>query len=608
MVFFFRLRCERNRLSRKCQGWWLDNNDQDLGSANPTMDKAGKQFRYSFSDSRDPGGTFIAQPESDNTKINDTESSDYESEEDEIESLKERNKSAYNEKQSRADDFEPNSWQRLDSFQESRPNEYSDTYRTTNDQSVSLDAISLNRNRTHFPPGKSNDLPDPPENKGEQFVKPNDSTPPLFRTDSGRAMFFDAVVVYADIDIEAVMNFVEIVKSLVLSKFQYEPVIEYYDQGRFCSSNVSIAEDVLNKASVVFIYLTKHVNNDYFDLFVDEAVSLTRLGMNQSHVMSGRRTTDRQWALRPVHSLPVQQRDYKTPAGLVSIRGIDWFNKDTEHTRQIIISIMREARRIKEEAERNQLLASSQPQGGFNPSSLPNLEKMLAQLISNQPHKMAYRPPVTPENENSDKVTIKFTPSARPKAPEVVYQSPGIPYNQPPSLHANQQMYGLQQRQELNIRQNPTERTFQSFTQVPMNQDMHNHHQHMPPLRQSNVQTPLPGSRPDRSQQFVHPSRSNNESFRLEELRIHRTRHRRQNDSDSSESESSSSDDDSDDLEDLLPKRLKKKRNINIFGCRFVQLGSNNQVLDGPVLPTKKNKESKSKQDKPTRKETPPLR
>ena len=614
VVFLFRLRCERKTFSRKYQGRRLGNNDQDLGSANPTMDKTGKQFRYSFSDTCDPGGTFIAQPESDNTKLNDSESSDEESEEDEIESLKERNKSAYNEKQSDADDFKPNSWQRLDSFQESRPNEYSDTYRTTNDQSVSLDAISLNRNRTHFPPGKSNDLPDPPENdKSEQFVKHQHSMPPLFRTNSGKAIFFDAVVVYDENDMVAVIDFVEIVKRLVHSRFQYEPAIEFYDQGRFCSSNVSIAEDVLNKASVVFIYLTKHVNNEYFDLFVDEAVSLSRLGLNPGHVMSGRRSADRQWALRPVHSLPPQQRDYKTPAGLVSIRGIDWFNKDTEHTRQIIISIMQEARRIKEEAERNQLLAYSQMQGGFTPASLLNLEKMLAaaQTISNQPQTMANRTPVSLGNANSEKVTIKFVPSSRPQAPVVMHQTTDIPYNQQPSLQANQQVYGLQQRPELYIRQNPTGRTYQSsgqaFTRAPLNQDMHQPHQHMPPLRQSNVQTPLPGSQPIRSQQFASPARSNNESLRLEESRIHRTRHRRLNDADSSESELSSSDEDSDDL-DFVPAKLRKKRNINIIGCRYVQLGSNNQVLDGPVLPTQKNKESKSKQTKPTRKETSPLR
>ena len=606
------------------------------------MDKTGKQLRCSFQDSRTPGMTFIAQPESDTFKLLDernyTETSDDESEDD-LKYTKERLASLSND-YSDDDEFELNkseanktnmatersfdgnniNWQQMDSFHGMKPNEYSGNYRGVNEGSVSLDAVSLNEHRnTQF-----QRIPTENDRSGE-FIK-HHSVPHVCGNNLAKANFFDSVVVYAENDIREVIDFVEIVKGLVHYAFQYEPVIEYYDQGKFCSSNVSIAEDVLNKASVVFMYLTRNINTEYFDLFVDEAVFLSRLGLNPNHVMAGRRTTDRQWSLKPVHTLPMNVRDYKTPAGLVSIRGIDWFHKDSEHTRNTIICIMREARRIREEAERNavgnQLLAYSQMQSGFPSPSVPNSEKLLAArgLASNQPQAPTYTYPVSPGIVNSGEVTIKFRPSARSQPPVVMHRSPGSPYSQPlSSYHANQPMYGVQQRHQFvdprMVQQNPAGRTFQSsgqsVTAPPhiLRPDLHVPQQHALPLRQSNVQAPVPEPQPianvhTGSQQAVDSHRRNNESLRREESRIHRVRQKYRNNVDSSDSESSSSDD----FEGSLPPKLKRKRNINIIGCRYVQLGKNNQVLDGPALPTKKNKASKSKQVKQAREEASSLR
>ena len=578
LYFPFRRHERSKRFSTKCQKLIADNNDPDSRAVKHTMDKTETRLRYAFPDSTTQDGTFIAQPVSDDIKLSDKvseseTSSDSESEDD-IKSLKERNKSADDRLHNHDDNFETQNWQRMDSFQERRHIEYNDAYRTTNVRNVSIDAMSINQNRTHIPrqsPGKSNNLPDPPV-----------SVPPtlMYRTDSGTAIFFDAVVVYAENDIEAVMQFVEIVKDLVKSRFQYDPTIEYYDQGRFCSSNVSIAEDVLNKASVVFIYLTKHVNNEYFDLFVDEAVSLSRLGINPGHVMPGRRPTDRQWILRPVHSLPMKQRDYKTPAGLVSIRGIDWYNQDSTHTKEMIISIMREARRIREEAERHHFLTHSPM------SSLPNLDTVLAahRLISNQQQSMANSQPFSLGNPNSGKVTIRFTPSARQQTPGMVQQPLGP------------------LRPGMNVHQSPSGGSFQlpgqAQMQAPLPQNNRQPHQYMPPMRQSNAQAPMPGPSA-RNQQHGSSTKLDKRILRTEESRIHQNRHRRRHDSDSSDSESTSSDDESDDLDDLVPAKLKKKRNINIIGCRYVQIGSNSQVIDGPILPAKTNRAVKRKQTKP---------
>lgn len=429
-----------------------------------------------------------------------------------------------------------------------------------------------------------------------------------------RESFFDAVIVYAKEDINEVTHFVQYVNAVVHYHCGFVPEVELYDQGMFCSSTVSVVDDVLNRSSVVFVYLTRNINSSHLQFFIDEAVSVSRLGMNSSYVMAGRRTTDRQWALKPVHTLPKHMRDYRTPAGLVSCRGIDWFYKDSEHTRNTVVSVMKEARRIRTEAERWEIGSTfqdrfSQPPNVIQPSFVQDQKTFTSRGVPAPGQPLAAsQDPVEAKVANSGHVTVRFRPSARPQQPPVSYHSPGPPVYPPPYHVPSRQNYGLPKdshQRNTNMRMQNlqaaqrTERFMDSVNNSQSAMSSPIFHNRSAPVYQRHAQVTSRGLQHvanldiDNRQSFENaPS---NQSHRHEGLtdrrqpRRYRKGQNYRNRFPSSESETSSSDED-DDFEESLPSELKKKRNINIIGCKFVQLGKNNRVLDSPTVSKKKDK------------------
>lgn len=628
------------------------------------------QYRYTIGNTPTQGFKLITQPVSDipisadqkgSTDTYDMKGSCDEQEQEELNSLQERKNSNSSESEScmdqqkdcgvskdktegntrRISDSEESSfgdnsdWNKMDSLDKEESYEECQNNRgdlQVNDNTVSVDAISMNEQSSHrqdaYHPGesfqatsdcfKASDLPgddkfvckQSPESNGQWDIRGENLT---------SVKFFDAVVVYAKEDMCEVLEFVHYLHATVNYEFNFVPEIELYDQGMFCSSHVAVVEDVLNRSGVVFVYLTRNTNSEHLHLFIDEAVSLSRLRMNPAHVMAGRRTTDRQWALKPVHTLPARMRDYKTPAGLVSCRGIDWFDKDSQHTRSTVVSILKEARRIREEAERMEIgniFQSHRLHNIVHPPFVASKEKFTSRgAPAYQQPFSSYNHPMSTSVTNTGDVKIRFRPSARPQRPPVNYHSPGPPANQPPSYLTSQQMYGLP-KEDPRINVNPRVQTHQiidqsrvsmnnfpspaprqvfhdSNTRIPVYQPHPNetteNHQRVADLDIDNRQSIESAQSSQSYRRSFDPHEGNNER---QQSRRHRSGQKYRNRFSGSESETSSTDED-EDFEDTLPAKFKKKRNINIIGCKFVQLGTNNRVLDRPTLSKRKIKSSR---------------
>ncbi|XP_053377391.1 uncharacterized protein LOC123529032 isoform X2 [Mercenaria mercenaria] len=155
--------------------------------------------------------------------------------------------------------------------------------------------------------------------------------------------YFDAVIVYDKNDYSNVISFRNQLHSIVKSSLDEDLKIELFDSEEFAQSKIMVVEDVIDRCSVVLIYLSSNFNSPELHLFIEEAIGLSRLGYNDPEFQSGRTTSRRQWVLKPVHTEPRKSRDYKTPLGLLTVNGIDWFDRSSSHTLNQIKGMMQTA-------------------------------------------------------------------------------------------------------------------------------------------------------------------------------------------------------------------------------------------------------------------------
>ena len=155
--------------------------------------------------------------------------------------------------------------------------------------------------------------------------------------------YFDAAVVYDKHDYEEVKEFIDELKVIAATEVKHELRIELFDSEEFAQSMVMVISDVIERCSVVFVYLTENSNTDLITLFCDEAVGLSRLGLNDPGVVPGRRGPGRQWMLKPVHTQPLKCRQYPTPVGLLTLTGLDWYDWPSLFVRDRAKSILSSA-------------------------------------------------------------------------------------------------------------------------------------------------------------------------------------------------------------------------------------------------------------------------
>ncbi|XP_053377388.1 uncharacterized protein LOC128547859 [Mercenaria mercenaria] len=167
-----------------------------------------------------------------------------------------------------------------------------------------------------------------------------------------RVKFFDAAIVYEKEDYSEALNFREEVIMIVKSALNEEVRIELFDSEEFAQSKIIVVEDVLNKCSLVFVYLTINFRSPELKFFIEEAIGMSRLGLHNQDIQAGTSHNERQWVLKPIHTMPPKYRAYRVPTGLLSVNGIEWYNKDSAHTRQQICAVMHTAIHTRKEREK----------------------------------------------------------------------------------------------------------------------------------------------------------------------------------------------------------------------------------------------------------------
>ena len=180
--------------------------------------------------------------------------------------------------------------------------------------------------------------------------------------------FFDAAIVYAKYDFEYVVHFKQKLVDIAKTEFNENLRIELFDSEEFAQSKIMVIEDVLKRCSVVFVYLTSNFTSVELNLFIEEAIGISRLGLGNEQY-SGQNP----WVLKPVHTEPRKSRNYKTPVGLLTVNGIDWFDRHSLHTINNVIGVLKTAitQRKQREMEVNTSI-------GYNtligvPSEMPQL-------------------------------------------------------------------------------------------------------------------------------------------------------------------------------------------------------------------------------------------
>ncbi|WAR25373.1 hypothetical protein MAR_011077 [Mya arenaria] len=166
--------------------------------------------------------------------------------------------------------------------------------------------------------------------------------------------FFDAAIVYDKRDYDKAEEMRLEMKQIIRTELQEDLRIELFDSENFSQSIVMVVEDVVDRAFVILVYLSRNTDNSSnVRLFVEEAVGLTRLNIPPPGSMQ---INDRQYLLKPVHTEPPGQRYYKTPVGLVTMNGIDWYDKYSKFTQHKLVEIMKSA--IEKRKQRNRKYGS----------------------------------------------------------------------------------------------------------------------------------------------------------------------------------------------------------------------------------------------------------
>jgi len=164
--------------------------------------------------------------------------------------------------------------------------------------------------------------------------------------------YFDAAIVYDKNDYSEALSMRNDMKAIIRSHLNEDLKIELFDSVEFSQSMVLVVEDVVNKAYVILVYLSKNTDNSAtVKFFVEEAVGLTRLQLCPSGSPLGV-GNDCQFAIRPVHTEHPSRRGYKTPVGLITTNGIAWYDKYSQHTQDTIVHLMEEAIRKRKRKER----------------------------------------------------------------------------------------------------------------------------------------------------------------------------------------------------------------------------------------------------------------
>ncbi|WAQ97695.1 hypothetical protein MAR_022068 [Mya arenaria] len=205
-------------------------------------------------------------------------------------------------------------------------------------KNYALHRDSMPKNANDVPRDTKPTEPNQNENVIEVFIRESIRSE-IVRAKPAEYKCFDAVVVYDSRDYDYVLQF----KSFIESLTKEIPVpdiirIELFDSEQFAQSKIQVIVDILSRSCIVFFYLSQNSNTPYFNLFCEEATARTFL---ESHETGTEMLPNS--ILKPVHSSPKFQRNYKTPPGFLALQSIDWFDRESPFTREKVITVLKEA-------------------------------------------------------------------------------------------------------------------------------------------------------------------------------------------------------------------------------------------------------------------------
>ncbi|KAL4225828.1 hypothetical protein ACF0H5_013817 [Mactra antiquata] len=160
--------------------------------------------------------------------------------------------------------------------------------------------------------------------------------------------FFDAAVVYDERDFNEAVKFRDQIMSVLKPQFGDDLRIELFDSESFAQSKIMVVKDVIDRCSVVLLYLTPNFDSPELNLFVEESIAITRLGYNKPK--SGLLDHQSKWVLKPVQTEPLHNRRYSVPMGLSSLKGINWYDKSS-YTLHQIETIFKDAINVRKQRE-----------------------------------------------------------------------------------------------------------------------------------------------------------------------------------------------------------------------------------------------------------------
>lgn len=183
---------------------------------------------------------------------------------------------------------------------------------------------------------------------------------------------FDVAVLYHRKDYEEVQIFKNELRHIVKTNLGDDLLIELYDnEESFSQSKVKVVKELSKKCSLVLCYLTKHFNSRELEFITEEAIATSNF----------HGSSDKNLAIKVVHTLPKELRNYELPSGFMSTHCIDWFDRYSSFTNDKIIKVCKEAiKKRKQNLQNEKTLSDFRHAYRFQPRS-----KDLRQESSNPP-------------------------------------------------------------------------------------------------------------------------------------------------------------------------------------------------------------------------------
>ncbi|KAL5014973.1 hypothetical protein ScPMuIL_009243 [Solemya velum] len=155
-----------------------------------------------------------------------------------------------------------------------------------------------------------------------------------------RLEFFDAVLYYNEKDYEVAENFKEEVVEILKHRGLNGVRIKHFTDIEFPPSKVSTQGVDYRVSLFLFIFTNDHPLGKSTVHILEELLAGTKLGDD----------SNKTYAVRPIHTTHKKFREYPYH-GLRSVWGIDWYEKGSERTKNVILSLFKEAVRVRKTNE-----------------------------------------------------------------------------------------------------------------------------------------------------------------------------------------------------------------------------------------------------------------